>query len=126
MQLPLNLIFFGATETCPSQIILLVISAQTNNAIIQNTINRQPIESQEIYWERVTARALDLIEPYGHDHFIVVFCRNYPLSDHLSNDVMQNAARQQCISAANRNNHYTRAKALCTLIDHYNKPNFQL
>lgn len=126
MQLPLNLIFFGATETCPSQIILLVISAQTNNAIIQNTINRQPIESQEIYWERVTSRALELIEPYGHDHFIVVFCRNYPLSDHLSNDVMQNAARQQCIVAANKNNHYTRAKALCTLLDHYNKPNFQL
>ena len=126
MRIPLNIMFYGATETCPFQIILLALSTQANNAIIQSTINRQPIESQEDFWKRVTAKALELVEPYGHEHFIIMFCRNYPLRDHLSNDAMQNAARQHWLAAAHKNNHYMRTKALCTLLDHYNNPNYRL
>lgn len=126
MEIPLNCIFYGATKTCPFQIIILALSTQTNYEIIQSTVDRLPIESQEDFWKRISARALELVEPYGDEHFIVMFCRNYPLSDDLSNDAMQNAARQQWLVAAHKDKHYSHAKALCTLLDHYNKPNFQL
>lgn len=126
MEIPLNCIFYGATETCPFQIIILALSTQTDNAFTQNTVDRLPIESQEEYWKRVSAKALELVEPYGYEHFIIMFCRNYPLRDHLSNDVLQNAVRQQWLVAAHQNNHYMHAKALCTLLDQYSKPNFQL
>jgi len=118
--------FYGATKICPFQIIIFALSTQTNNAIVQSTLDRQPIESQEDYWKRVTARTLELIEPYGHDHFIVMFCRNYPLSDHLSNDALQNAAWQRRLMAAHQNKRYMHAEAICTLLDYYHKPNFQL
>lgn len=125
MERPLNIIFYGATETCPFQIILLAFSTKTDNSIIQSTLNRLPIESQEEYWKRASAKALELVEPYGYEHFIIMFCRNYPLRDHLSNDVLQNAVRQQWLVAAHQNNHHMHAKALCTLLDQYSKPNFQ-
>lgn len=115
----INMIFLGATKTCPFQIILMVLPTKTQRAIIQSTINRQPIESQEDYWKRITAKALELIEPHGNNHIIVMFCRNYPLHDHLSNDIMQNAARQKWFAATHQENHYMHIKALCSLLEHY-------
>ncbi len=125
MEIPLNYIFYGATKTCPFQIIILALSTQTDNAFAQKTVARLPIESQEEYWKRVSTKALELVEPYGDEHFIIMFCRNYPLRDHLSNDVLQNAVRQQWLVAAHQKNHFMHAKAFCTLLDQYSKPNFQ-
>jgi hypothetical protein len=123
---PLNCTFYGATETCPFQIIILASSTQPNNPIIQSTVDRQPIESQEDFWERLSARASELVKPYGHEHFILMFCRNYPLRDHLSDDIKQNASRQQGFVADHNKRYDIQAKALCTMLDFQHKAYFRL